>query len=208
MSSVGGASIQDVTDAARLYWNSEAATFDEEPDHGLLDPSTRAAWLELLLAHLPPAPAQVADLGCGTGSLSVLLAEQGYQVSGLDLSDDMVVAAREKARLHGVAATFERGDASSPPYDPGSVDVVLSRHVLWAMPDPTDALQRWTNLLRTGGRLVLIEGFWFTGAGLRASECEQLLTSLDRTTVVYELDDEVLWGKPITDERYLAVSQD
>lgn len=195
-----------MTDAARLYWNSEAATFDEEPDHGLLDSSARRAWLHLLLAHLPTPPASVADLGCGTGSLSVLLAEQGYQVSGLDLSDDMVVAAREKARLHGVAVAFERGDASSPSYDPGSVDVVLSRHVLWAMPDPTEALQRWTNLLRGGGRLLLIEGFWFTGAGLRASECEQLLSSLGCTTDFYELDDEDLWGKPITDERYLAVS--
>lgn len=195
-----------MTDAARLYWNSEAATFDEEPDHGLLDPSTRAAWLDLLLAHLPPAPAQVADLGCGTGSLSVLLAEQGYQVSGLDLSHNMLVAAREKARFHGVAATFEQGDASCPPYDASSFDAVLSRHVLWAMPDPAVVLQRWADLLRTGGRLVLVEGFWSTGAGLRASECEQLLKSLGRTTAVHELDNEIFWGKPITDERYLVVS--
>jgi ubiquinone/menaquinone biosynthesis C-methylase UbiE len=195
-----------VTDAVRLYWDSEAATFDEDPDHGLLDPSTRAAWRELLLAHLPPAPARVADLGCGTGSLSVLLAEQGFQVSGLDLSDNMLVAAREKARSHGVAATFEQGDASCPPYDRGSFDVVLSRHVLWALPDPTDALQRWVDLLRAGGRLVLIEGFWFTGAGLRASACEQLLSSVGRATAIHQLNDEILWGKPITDERYLAIS--
>jgi ubiquinone/menaquinone biosynthesis C-methylase UbiE len=195
-----------MTDAARSYWNSAAATFDQEPDHGLLDPSTRAAWLELLLTHVPATPAHVADLGCGTGSLSILLAEQGYEVCGLDLADDMVVAAREKAQLHGVSVTFEQGDAACPPYRSGSFDVVLARHVLWAMPDPVDALERWTRLLRPGGRLILIEGFWSTGAGLRSSECEQLLSSLGRTTAICKLSDEIFWGKPITDERYLAVS--
>ena len=37
-------------------------------------------------------------------------------------------------------------------------DVVLSRHVLWALPDPVEALRRWSALLRPEGRLVLVEG--------------------------------------------------
>ena len=37
-------------------WDAEAATFDDEPDHGLRDPATRAAWFELLTAHLPELP--------------------------------------------------------------------------------------------------------------------------------------------------------
>jgi hypothetical protein len=56
-------------DAVAL-WDSEAATFDEAPDHGLLDAGVRAAWRSLLLDALPPAPASVADLGCGTGTLA------------------------------------------------------------------------------------------------------------------------------------------
>ena len=59
--------------AGAAYWDNQAATFDEQPDHGLRDPHVRAAWEQLLLPRLPPAPAMVADLGCGTGSLSVLL---------------------------------------------------------------------------------------------------------------------------------------
>lgn len=198
--------MRGMTDSARSYWDSEAATFDDEPDHGLRDPGTRAAWQELLLAHLPPAPARVLDLGCGTGSLSVLLAEQGYEVTGLDLSDEMLAVAREKARLRGVEVAFEQGDAARPPYGSGSVDVVLTRHVLWAMPDRADALRGWADLLRPGGRLVLVEGFWFTGAGLRAQECERMLASLGRATTLHPLDDEIYWGGPVVDERYLVVS--
>lgn len=79
------------------FWDREAATFDDEPDHGLRDPVVHAAWGALLERLLPAAPADVADLGCGTGSLSVLLAEAGYRVRGVDVAGEMVAAARTKA---------------------------------------------------------------------------------------------------------------
>src|SRR3954468_18295782 len=56
-------------------WDAHAATFDEEPDHGLTDPAVRSAWAALLASVLPPAPASVVDIGCGTGTLAVLLSE-------------------------------------------------------------------------------------------------------------------------------------
>ncbi|MDQ3276431.1 MAG: class I SAM-dependent methyltransferase [Actinomycetota bacterium] len=64
----------ELTDT-RDYWDGQSATFDAQPDHGLLDPAVRAAWAQLLLPLMPPAPASVVDLGCGTGSLAVLLAQ-------------------------------------------------------------------------------------------------------------------------------------
>ncbi len=187
-------------------WDAEAAGFDDEPDHGLRDPDTRAAWRDLLLEHLPPAPARVADLGCGTGTLSVLLAEQGYDVQGVDLSGQMVAAARAKVAAAGLDVTVVRGDAGAPPLRPGSFDVVLSRHVLWALPDPAAGLAWWCDLLAPGGRLLLVEGFWFTGAGLRARDAEALVRAGGRRSVVHPLSEPVLWGREIDDERYLLVS--
>jgi SAM-dependent methyltransferase len=66
------------------YWDEQVATVDEEPDHGLAAPPVRLAWSQLLRRLLPPPPADIIDLGCGTG-LSVLPAEQGYGARGLDL---------------------------------------------------------------------------------------------------------------------------
>ena len=156
-------------------WDAAAPRFDEEPDHGLLDPLVRAAWRGLLVAALPPSPAVIADLGCGTGSLSVLLAEQGYVVRGLDSSPAMLALAARKAEAADVGIDWTVGDASAPPLGDGSVDVVLCRHVLWALPDPAAALARWVRLLRPAGRLVLIEGSWHTGVGLRADETRALV---------------------------------
>jgi SAM-dependent methyltransferase len=179
-------------------WDDEAQTFDEAADHGLLDPAVRAAWRDLLLDLLPPAPARVADLGCGTGTLSLLLTEEGYDVTGVDFSPEMVRRAR--AKVPGVA--FIEADAAAPPLDPAAYDVVLSRHVLWAMPEPAAALARWVDLLSDGGRLVLVEGSWSTGAGLTAAETVALVEALGRAASLRPLQEARYWGREITDERY------
>ncbi len=193
------------TDEARALWDAEALTFDEAPDHGLADPETRAAWRELLLAHLPAAPARVADLGCGTGTLSVLLADEGYDVHGVDLSPEMIDRARAKAGDRSVG--FAVGDASDPDLPAGAFDVVLSRHVLWALPDPVAGLRRWCDLLAPGGRLLLVEGRWFNDAGLSAADTQSLLAGVGRSAVVRHLPEPVLWGREIDDERYLVLSE-
>lgn len=198
--------MSDHLDRARETWDREALVYDDEPDHGLRDPSVRAAWRELLLEHLPPAPARVADLGCGSGSLSVLLAEEGYDVSGLDLSGQMLELARAKAERAGVAVSFEQGDVAEPGLEPGAFDVVMCRHVLWAMPDPSAALERWVGLLRPGGRLLLVEGRWHTGAGLPARRTEALVREHRAEVSLRRLPEPVYWGGPIEDERYLVLS--
>jgi SAM-dependent methyltransferase len=189
-------------------WDHEATTFDEAADHGLRDPEVREAWRGLLLTVLPPAPARVADLGSGTGTLSLLLAEEGYAVAGVDFSPAMVRRARAKAAVHPARAdvAFVQGDAAAPPLAPGSYDVVLSRHVLWAMPDPADALRRWSDLLTPDGRLVLVEGRWSTGAGLTADETMALVESAGRRADLRTLPEPEFWGREIDDERYVVVT--
>ena len=186
-------------------WDREAATFDEAADHGLRDADVRLAWRDLLLSVLPPASARIADLGCGTGTLGLLLAEEGYAVDGVDFSPEMIRLARAKAgRAAGV--TFTEADAADPPLETARYDVVLSRHVLWAMPDPAAALARWTSLLRPDGRLVLVEGSWSTGAGLTADQTVALVQQCGRRAELRRLPEAAYWGREIDDERYAVVS--
>jgi len=197
-------------------WDAEAVTFDEAADHGLADPACRAAWRDLLLEHLPEAPARVADLGCGTGTLSLLLAEDGYAVDGVDFSPEMVRRAQAKA---GQVATFTVGDAAEPPLADTAYDVVLSRHVLSAMPSPAAALDRWLALLRPGGRLLLVEGNWSTGTlrdgrcapssgttGLSAEETVALVERTGREALLRRMPEPVYWGREISDDRYLVTT--
>nr|WP_280518530.1 class I SAM-dependent methyltransferase [Lederbergia wuyishanensis] len=62
-------------------------------------------WLEYLNTEKKRCSVKgnrILDLACGTGELSVLLAEAGYEVTGVDLSEDMLMVAREKAESKGL----------------------------------------------------------------------------------------------------------
>jgi SAM-dependent methyltransferase len=54
------------------------------------------------------------------------------------------------------------GDAVAPDFAPASFDAVTSRHLLWTLREPATAMANWRALLRPGGRLVAVDGFWFT----------------------------------------------
>ncbi|WP_327693877.1 class I SAM-dependent methyltransferase [Streptomyces sp. NBC_00459] len=188
-------------------WDAEAPTFDDEPDHGLRDPLVREAWAARLRSWLPDRPADVLDLGCGTGSLSLLASEQGHRVTGVDSSGAMVEHARSK--LAGRAAVFLVGDAAAPPVGEERFDVVLVRHVLWTLPDPARVLRHWQGLLRAGGRLVLVEGVWGTVSpvGIPADTLTGLLAPLAADVRVERLSgDARLWGREVEDERYAVVA--
>jgi SAM-dependent methyltransferase/ADP-ribose pyrophosphatase YjhB (NUDIX family) len=190
----------------RRFWDANADRFDDEPDHGLRDPQVRAAWAIRLRSWLPASPSDVLDLGCGTGSLSLLAAADGHRVTAVDSSARMAALAREK--LAGTSARVLVGDAARPPVAPGGFDVVLVRHVLWTLPDPGDALRHWAQLLRPGGRLVLVEGRWgaVSPVGIAAGTLTVLAAPLGGSIHVEQLGhDTALWGRDVTDERYVAV---
>lgn len=202
------------TEQIRRYWDDFAAEYDTYPDHGLLDSDTRSAWKDLLRTWLPTTPSLVADLACGTGTMSVLMAELGHQVRGVDLSPEMVRLARAKAAPFGAAIDVQQGDAGDPPFGAGSVDVVFARHILWTLPEPTEALRRWAGLLRPGGRMVLVEGRWGLeaaaakpalpwSAGVPSEELAAVVAELVGEPVVVQLTDSVFWGKHPEHERYL-----
>src|SRR4051794_12811555 len=116
----------------------------------------------------------------------------------------MLERARAKAADRS-NVTFVLADAARPPLREGAHDAVLCRHVLWALPDPRAALERWIALLKPSGRLLLVEGHWHTGSGLTAAQTTALLRDVGRDAEVHPLVDPVYWGGPITDERYLVV---
>jgi SAM-dependent methyltransferase len=187
----------------RRYWDNAATTFDDEPDHGLRDPVVRNAWTSSLARWLPETSGQVLDIGCGTGSLSLLLAHRGHTVIGVDLSPAMIAQAEAKARAAGAQITFQVMDAAHPQFPPHHFAAIVCRHLLWTLPDPPAVLQRWADLLTPGGRLVLVEGFWNTGAGIQATAVvEAMAASFTNITLEPLSDQPELWGGQVSDERY------
>lgn len=160
----------DIHDELRRWWDTDAATYDRAPTHGMASPTERAAWTAALQRHLPEPPARVLDVGAGTGFLSLALARLGFAVTALDLSGGMLEQLTASAERDGVTVATVQGPADRPPGGP--FDAVVERHLLWTLPDPAAALEAW-RAVAPEGRLVVLEGLW--GAADPAERARQRL---------------------------------
>lgn len=104
---------------------------------------------------------RVLDLGCGTGTLTLLLKARCPEadVVGLDGDGDILERARAKAQAVGIEVTWHRGDAAEPPFDPGSFDRIVSSLFFHHLrtEDKRRAFASARRLLRPGGRLHVLD---------------------------------------------------
>jgi trans-aconitate 2-methyltransferase len=106
---------------------------------------------DLLNAVTTPQVGKAADLGCGPGNSTEVLAERfpGATVQGLDSSPDMIDAARK--RLPGIG--FDLADIST--WHGAGFDVILANAVLQWVPDHDKLLPRLVESLAVGGSLAV-----------------------------------------------------
>jgi ubiquinone/menaquinone biosynthesis C-methylase UbiE len=140
------------------HWNRRAPGFDADFGHSIHTAAERAAWDRIL--HLVVGgrgTLDALDVGCGTGFLSLELAGRGHRLTGVDFAPQMLAEAQRKAAAQGLAVRFEEGDAEQLQFPAGSFDLVMTRHVLWTLPHPEQAIDEWIRVLRPGGRLAVMD---------------------------------------------------
>ena len=110
-----------------------------------------SVYADFLLPHLSRA-SDLVDVGCGDGELTVDLAASVGSVTGVDLDEDDLAAARARAVRAGVPnATFRQGDAYGLGLPDATADAVLAHSLLEALERPLDALEEMARILRPGG---------------------------------------------------------
>ena len=143
------------------YWDAGSSDYDTAPGHGLFHEEEKQEWIKAL-KEIVPEGAKVLDVGCGTGFLTLLLAEMGHTVKGLDLSEGMQADAKRKVKEKGFEdrVTFAIGDAEKPDEPDNEYDVVINRHLLWTLPHPDTAISEWLRVVKPGGKVIIIDGDW------------------------------------------------
>jgi ubiquinone/menaquinone biosynthesis C-methylase UbiE len=148
-------------DEIAAYWSARAASFDASPGHGISPSGERSAWLALIRDRLGEFQGQrVLELASGTGEFTRLLLDSGADVTGLDLSEAMLLRARQKIAKAGQRAALFLGDAEDTREPDCRYHGVVARHLVWTLPEPARAAADWFRVLQPGGRLLVIDGDW------------------------------------------------
>ena len=136
------------------YWEKRSGDFLEHKRAELHSPMSER-WLYEIKNQLPQdRNLRILDVGCGAGFFSVLLAKEGYQVTGVDLTPDMVENARTLAAEEKTDCEFLVMDAENLRFADESFDVVISRNLTWTLPDVKSAYREWVRVLKKGGILL------------------------------------------------------
>ncbi|MFB6303519.1 MAG: class I SAM-dependent methyltransferase [Haloferacaceae archaeon] len=141
-------------DAAQSFYSRWARLYDLLARRGPGVPTLR----ERLADAAAPAPGDVVvEVGCGTGANLPYLRERvgpGGTVVGVDFSPGVLAVARRRTADCGNVHVV-RGAAEAPPVAPP--DRLVASFVVGMLPDPAAAVREWTDLVRPGGRIALLD---------------------------------------------------
>lgn len=135
------------------YWQGRAGLWGEDYTLDELKPVA-----DRFGRHLPAGRLRVLDVGTGPGAVACAMATLGHEVTGVDLSSNMVERARANAARNGLDVTFINTTAGELPFADDSFDVVTSRELVWALPEPEETFKQWQRVLKPGGLVVYADG--------------------------------------------------
>ena len=139
-------------DKMRAFFDSMAGRLGNDYVPGKSWKSLAEAFVQLL------PPMVIADLGAGDGSSALLLSQSAERVIAIDSSEKMLEVARDQARRAGASnIEFRLGEMEEVPIDDASVDLVFFSQSLHHAAHPERALREGHRILRTGGRIVILD---------------------------------------------------
>ncbi len=159
-SALKGGTRPDLLGTIERYWSARAEAFGRTRD--IEWQSERSRWAEeLLRVRERCAPEgrtpRLLDAGTGTGFFALLGAESGFDATGIDLSPEMIREARGRSDSLGLPAGFRVMRADRLGFADGTFDAVVSRNLVWTLPDAPAAYREWQRVLRPGGWLLIFD---------------------------------------------------
>jgi ubiquinone/menaquinone biosynthesis C-methylase UbiE len=136
---------------AEKQWDDRADIWHSNSKE-MWETGSRKDIIPFLTKHVK-AEESICDLGCGDGYASYKLATKGYQVTGVDLSEQMLEKARVRAK--DTTAQFLKADISRVPVESGSFDASMAINSLEWTENPLDVLHEMKRIVKKDGWICI-----------------------------------------------------
>lgn len=157
----------NIKEKVESYWTKRAESFFDLR-HDEIESEKANRWLGEINKLIPAGRSlKILDVGCGTGYFEVILGKQGHDITGIDLTPEMIERAKEMIRIYELDETIvkvQQGDAEHLDFEDETFDVVISRNLTWTLPHPIDAYTEWHRVLKKGGCLINFDAEYAKGA--------------------------------------------
>ena len=170
---------------ARLKKTWMAGDYDRFSRH--MDGSARDFYERLNVAP----GSQLLDVACGSGTLALMAARDGLEVTGVDIASNLVERAQARARAENLRAHFEEADAEALPFEDGSFDVVVSLIGAMFAPRPNRVADELLRVCSPGGTIAMAN---WTAEGFIG----QMFKAIAKLVAPSQMPSPFLWGDEAT----------
>ena len=153
----------EIKDKVVSYWTRRSEDFSEHK-HKEAHSQKRELWQNEFLRHFSKDDKlSLLDVGCGSAFFEMVLSDFACDVTGVDLTPEMITNGKKLLEHHGVDANLMVMDAEHLDFEDESFDVVVSRNLTWTLPHPIDAYREWNRVLKPGGILLVYDAEYAKG---------------------------------------------
>lgn len=135
-----------------------------------MPPDVLAQVVDQVASVVDPADGEILEIGIGTGRIAIPLAERGFRIAGVDISEKMLGHLREKMAAAHVNVSVARGDVTILPFANTSFSAVLAVHVFHLLDDMRACVAEVRRVLKQAGCLL------FSGEQRTQSYIQQVLS--------------------------------
>lgn len=147
----------EIKDKVQEYWTERADGFFELR-HAELESNKAERWLGEISKYIPDGKTiKILDVGCGTGYFEIILGQAGHNITGIDLTEEMIHKANDMISIYKLDKKNVKAivmDAEKLDFEDETFDMILSRNLTWTLPHPIEAYQEWKRVLKKGGILL------------------------------------------------------
>jgi len=143
----------------------------------IYDPGCFGAALEAIVGRFPPAMfGRLLEPGIGTGRIAIPLAERGYRVTGVDISEEMLLALQRRLATlrRSLPVCSSKADATRLPFADGVFDLAVAVHFFYFIAEWRRAARELLRVVRGDGAIILLH----TGTGMEIPEFNERYKAL------------------------------